>query len=201
MNALSRLIANRIAPEAVKPFWSEVMAFAGALALVLFGLRLLHAAPLDPAMQTAFLLFPILAVPVLTLARGVLRGVARRLLGLPKDVLPVGAKLFPAFSDPSVYEQVDWHLSQDGTRRILLAHNTASWLSLLALFIIPHLLDPDVISQLAILLHLPFGIGGLLLALGGLLAFAMIAAAVRNTATLIRPQQSDVSGMVDQPQD
>jgi len=98
MTPISRFIANRIAPEAVKPFWSEVVVYVGVfligLALAL-GLKSAANAPDSRMDEHAWLYALVLAACP---ASPLIRAFARKALGLHYSpnfwTLPPGGRTF-----------------------------------------------------------------------------------------------------------
>ncbi|MEP3074403.1 hypothetical protein [Maricaulis sp.] len=86
MDIVSRLISERISPEAVRPFWSEVVVHAAGGLVSLLALGALELA----LPRIAHVLIWTLFLPAVTLifARSVLRPPIRQYLGLDRDAAP-----------------------------------------------------------------------------------------------------------------
>ena len=123
MNALSRLIANRIAPEAVKPFWSEVIVYGlGSLASIGAIIGAITLVPARVGSELGLLVWlNIMIVPVFPyvllgpLIRQLIRFPVRRNLGLPTDPTPWWFRMGYIRRTPDMARQVlpEWQIAED----------------------------------------------------------------------------------------
>ena len=152
-------------PEAIKPLWSEVIVFTGAL-LAYLALTSGLSRWENEAVFLVIFLNP-LALPLITLPvfRGLLRIAVRRLMGLPKDPLPPWFKWFGVVFTPDYARQISpaWQIEDDRLHLPVIAHFGFSAISVVVAAFIFAALNPDAMGFLAlftvpagVILGLPF---------------------------------------------